>query len=144
MKLNGDLLRELRENNGLTLKAAATRLNISEATLSRYELNNIQRPAPSVLIGCSKLYRVPINVLYDQPEPEWVSALQESGMRDPRVAGFLQYLDELAEKEMNSESFVLTDSEKDIMIAFRNADEKTRNLVIYALGCGDPSKEGDC
>ena len=134
MKLNGDLLRELRENSGLTLKAAALRLNVSEATLSRYECGQIQRPAPSVLIACAKLYRVPINVLYDQPEPEWVSALQESGMKDPRVAGFLQYLNEQAEKEMNSESFFLSDTEKEFIDAYRNADEKTRELIHFALG----------
>lgn len=134
MKLNGDLLRELRENSGLTLKAAALRLNVSEATLSRYECGQIQRPAPSVLIACAKLYRVPINVLYDQPEPEWVSALQESGMKDPRVAGFLQYLNEQAEKEMNSESFFLSDTEKEFIDAYRNADEKTRELIQFALG----------
>lgn len=134
MKLNGDLLRELREDSGLTLKAAAIRLNISEATLSRYECGQIQRPAPSVLIGCSKLYRVPINVLYDQPEPEWVSALQESGLKDPRVAGFLQYLNEQAEKEMNNDNFTISESEKELVNAFRNADDKTRRLVTYALG----------
>ncbi len=134
MKLNGDLLRELREDSGLTLKAAAIRLNISEATLSRYECGQIQRPAPSVLIGCSKLYRVPINVLYDQPEPEWVSALQESGLKDPRVAGFLQYLNEQAEKEMNNDNFTISEKEKEIINALRSADEKTIRLVTYALG----------
>lgn len=139
MKLNGDLLRELREDNGLTLKAAATRLAISEATLSRYECGQIQRPAPSVLIGCSKLYRVPINVLYDQPEPEWVSALQESGLKDPRVAGFLEYLNEQAEKEMNCDTFQMTEEEKEIIIEYRNADFKTKHLVKFALGIGGDS-----
>lgn len=134
MKLNGDLLRELRENSGLTLKAAAARLNISEATLSRYECGLIQRPAPSVLIGCAKLYRVPINVLYDQPEPEWVSALQESGMKDPRVAGFLQYLNEQAEKEMNNDGLFVSEAEREFINAYRNADDKTKQLVDFALG----------
>ena len=134
MKVNYDLLRQLRIDNGLSLKAAAARINISEATLSRYECGNIKRPAPDVLIACSKLYRVPLNVLYDEPEPEWVSALQEAGMKDPRVANFIQYLNEQAEKDMNSENFYATDEEKDIIIAYREADEKTRSLVNLALG----------
>lgn len=134
MRINSDLLRQLRIDNGLSLKAAAARLDISEATLSRYECGQINRPAPDVLIACSKLYRVPLNVLYDEPEPEWVSALQEAGLKDPRVANFIQYLNEQAEKEMNSENFYMTDDEKEVIIAYREADEKTRSLVNLALG----------
>ena len=134
MRINSDLLRQLRIDNGLSLKAAAARLGISEATLSRYECGQINRPAPDVLIACSKLYRVPLNVLYDEPEPEWVSALQEAGLKDPRVANFIQYLNEQAEKEMNSDNFFLSDDEKEIIIALREADDKTRNLIQFALG----------
>jgi transcriptional regulator with XRE-family HTH domain len=134
MRINSDLLRRLRIENGLSLKAAAARLNISEATLSRYECAQINRPAPDVLIACSKLYRVPLNVLYDEPEPEWVSALQEAGLKDPRVANFIQYLNEQAEKEMNSDAFSMSDEERDIIIAYRDADEKTREIVQFALG----------
>lgn len=134
MKINSNLLRQLRIDNGLSLKAAAARLDISEATLSRYECGQINRPAPDVLIACSKLYRVPLNVLYDEPEPEWVSALQEAGLKDPRVANFIQYLNEQAEKEINNDNFFLADEEKEVIIAYREADEKTRELVQFALG----------
>ena len=133
MKINSEEIRRLRIENGLTLKDVAIRLDSSEATISRYESGQIQRVSPKVMLGYSKLFHVPINDLYENAETEWVTALQEAGLRDPRVAGFIEYLEEQAQKE-NSEDISLTEYEKEIIKAFRAAPQKTRELIAFALG----------
>jgi len=143
MKINGEIIRELRKENGLRLSDVAARLHVTEATISRYESGDIQRASPSIINAYSKLFRVPINYICENMDSDWVEVLQGASLKDPRVAGFIQYLEEQAEREMNSEYFGLSDFEKDVIVALRNADDKTRNLVLYALGCADEGKEGD-
>ena len=137
MIIKHDELKELRIRNGLTLKDVAARLGVSEGTVSRYESGEIKRVSPSVLLGYSKLFNVPIRYLYENPDTEWVTALEEAGLRDPRVAGFIEYLEEQAQKE--SEGISLSSEEYDIISAYRSADSHTRKLVLYALGvpCGE-------
>jgi len=134
MKIDSKVIKELRKDNGLRLSDVAARLHVSEATVSRYESGEIQRASPSIIRSYAKLFRVPINYICENLDDDWVEVLQEARLKDPRVAGFIQYLEEQAEKEMNSSSFIVTDDEKEIIIAFRNADEKTRSLVNLALG----------
>jgi len=131
-KVNGEVMRHVREDNGLSLKQTAQRLGVSDATLSRYECGLITRPDPDVLIGYSKIFRVPLTVFYEGTDPDWVTALQEDGLRDPRVAGYIDYLKEQAQKA--SESVILSEQEADLIQAYRNADEKTRVIVNFALG----------
>lgn len=135
--IKADEMKRLRILHGLTLKDVAARLKITEATVSRYESGQIKKASPSVLIGYSKLFDVPINTLYENAQTEWVSALEEAGLRDPRVAGFIEYLEEQAQKE--SEGISLSSEEYDIIAAYRSADSHTRKLVMYALGvpCGE-------
>ena len=135
--IKADEMKRLRMLHGLTLKDVAARLKITEATVSRYESGQIKKASPSVLIGYSKLFDVPINTLYENAQTEWVSALEEAGLRDPRVAGFIEYLEEQAQKE--SEGISLSSEEYDIIVAYRSADSHTRKLVMYALGvpCGE-------
>lgn len=135
--IKADEMKRLRMLHGLTLKDVAARLKITEATVSRYESGQIKKASPSVLIGYSKLFDVPINTLYENAQTEWVSALEEAGLRDPRVAGFIEYLEEQAQKE--SEGISLSSEEYDIIAAYRSADSHTRKLVMYALGvpCGE-------
>lgn len=136
-KIRNDVLKKLRQEKGLTQNDVAVRLGITEATVSRYESGQIQKVSPNVLLGYSKLLKVPITALYENPETEWVSALEEAGLRDPRVAGFIEYLEEQAQKE--SEGIALSPEEYDIIAAYRSADTHTRKLVLYALGvpCGE-------
>lgn len=131
-KINGDMMRQTRENSGLTLKQTAQRLKVSEATLSRYECGLIARPDPDVMLGYSKIFRVPVTVFYEGSDPDWVTALQEGGLRDPRVAGYIDYLKEQAQK--STSAFQISESEADLIAAYRNADEKTRLIVDFALG----------
>lgn len=132
MIINSEELKRLRLENGLTLKDVAARLDITEATVSRYESGAIKRISPKIILGYTKLFRVHINQLYENAETEWVSALEEAGLRDPRVAGFIEYLEEQAQKE-NAEELNLTPEEAVLIMAYRNADTKTKQIVDFAL-----------
>ena len=132
MLINNEQIKNLRIQNGLTLKDVAIRLNVSEGTVSRYESGQIKRVSPNVVLGYSKLFNVPIGLLYENPKTEWVEALEEAGLQDPRVAGFIEYLEEKAQKE-SIEKINLTDAETALILAYRNADSKTRQIVDFAL-----------
>ena len=136
MKIKHDILKELRIEHGLTQGDVATRLGITEATVSRYESGQIQRVSPNILLGYSKLLKVPITALYENPETEWVTALEEAGLQDPRVAGFIEYLEEQAQKDA-ADDIKLTQSEIGLITAYRNADDKTKNIVNFALNLAD-------
>lgn len=133
MKIKNDVLKKLRQEKGLTQNDVAVRLGITEATVSRYESGQIQRVSPNVLLGYSKLLRVPITALYENPETEWVTALEEAGLQDPRVAGFIEYLEEQAQKD-NNDDIRLSNIEVEIIQAYRKSDEQIRRIVAYTLG----------
>lgn len=136
MKIKNNILKQLRIEHGLTQGDVATRLGITEATVSRYESGQIQRVSPNILLGYSKLLKVPITALYENPETEWVTALEEAGLQDPRVAGFIEYLEEQAQKDA-ADDIKLTQSEIGLITAYRNADDKTKNIVNFALNLAD-------
>lgn len=136
MKIKNDILKQLRIEHGLTQNDVATRLGITEATVSRYESGQIQRVSPNVLLGYSRLLKVPITALYENPETEWVTALEEAGLQDPRVAGFIEYLEEQAQKDA-VDDIKLTAAEIGLVTAYRNADDKTKNIVNFALNLAD-------
>ena len=133
MKINNEVIKSLRIENGMSLQDVAARLGVSEGTISRYENSKIQRVSPKVLAGYSKLFKVPITALYENPETEWVTALEEAGLQDPRVAGFIEYLEEQAQKDYNSEDIKLSPTEIGIINAYRNADEQIKSIVEYTL-----------
>lgn len=133
MKINTEAIKQLRIDHGLTQNDVAVRLGVSEATVSRYESGQIFKVSPKVLLGYSKLFHVSINSLYENAETEWVNALEEAGMRDPRVAGFIEYLEEQARKEdivMND----LNPREREVVEKYRQSDDKIKNIVDTALG----------
>ena len=131
MLINSEEIKNLRIKNGLTQQDVAVRLGVSEGTISRYESNQIKRVSPQVMLGYSKLFRVPINSLYENPETEWVTALEEAGLKDPRVAGFIEYLEEQAQKEETEKPF--SAEEMELLNAYREADAKTKQIVALAL-----------
>lgn len=140
MKINHQAIRNLRINKGLTLKDVAVRLNVTEGTVSRYESGQIQRVSPKVMLGYSKLFDVPINYLYENAETEWVKALEEAGLHDPRVAGFIEYLEEQAKKEA-IDSLELDENEINVALAYRAADEQAKRIVRFTLGIKDNLEE---
>lgn len=132
MIINNEQIKNLRIQNGLTLKDVAIRLNVSEGTVSRYESGQIKRVSPNVILGYSKLFNVPIGMLYENPKTEWVEALEEAGLQDPRVAGFIEYLEEKALKD-STEEINLSDKETALILAYRNADKRTQQIVDFTL-----------
>lgn len=133
MKINTEAIKQLRIQHGLTQNDVAVRLGVSEATVSRYESGQIFKVSPKVLLGYSKLFHVSINSLYENAETEWVNALEEAGMHDPRVAGFIEYLEEQARKEaveMND----LSPREREVIEKYREADDRMKTVVDTALG----------
>lgn len=131
--INSEEMKRLRIKHGLTQADVAARLKIAEATVSRYEAGVIKKASPAVLIGYSQLFDVPISSLYENARTEWVTALEEAGLQDPRVAGFIEYLEEQAQKE-TKDSMKLTSIEIELTNAYRKADERTKRMVAYALG----------
>ena len=99
MKIHGDQLKDLRKAHGLTMAEVAEKLGVTEGTISRYENGQIKRVSPSVITGYSRLFNVPATELYENPETEWLAAFSGAGKHDPRVRGFIEYLEEQAEKE---------------------------------------------
>ena len=138
MRINTDIIKQYRIDCGLTQNDVAVRLGVSEATVSRYESGAIEKVSPKVLLGYAKLFHVPINALYENAQTEWVRALEEAGLQDPRVAGFIEYLEEQAQKE-NTDDIKLTPSEIEIITAYRKADEQIKRIVNYTLKINDPS-----
>ena len=133
MKINSEKIKYLREKNGLSLKDVAVRIGCSEASVSRYENEQVQRVSPSIMLGYSKLFQVPITELYENPQTEWVTAMEEAGLRDPRVAGFIEYLEEQAQKEGDG----YTQEEYQLIDAFRKAPDQNKRIVSAILGITD-------
>ena len=132
MLINGEKLKSLRNEHGLSQKEVALKLDVTEATVSRYEGGQIKRVSPRIIMGYSNLFHVPINELYENPETEWVTAFSGQGLSDPRVQGFIEYLEEQAQKEADETH--LTPRERELVKKYRFSDEKTCRLVDYALG----------
>lgn len=130
MVINNEEIKKLRISKGLTLKDVAIRLDVSEGTVSRYESGEIKRVSPKVMLGYSKLFNVPIRALYENAETEWVTALEEAGLRDPRVAGFIEYLEEKAKEENESE---FSEEEVELINAYRKADLNVKQGVAVLL-----------
>lgn len=133
MIINNEEIKRLRISKGLTLKDVAIRLKVTEATISRYESGQIKRISPKVMLGYAKLFNVPITSLYENAETEWVNALEEAGLHDPRVAGFIEYLEEQAQKEA-VELNDLSPKESELIQKYRTADENIKKIVDTALG----------
>jgi len=140
VKINTEAIKQYRIHSGLTQNDVAIRLGVSEATISRYESGAIEKVSPKVMLGYAKLFHVPINTFYENAQTEWVTALEEAGLQDPRVAGFIEYLEEQAQKEAK-EAFDLSKFEIDLVSAYRKSDEKTKHLVTYALGIASDTQE---
>jgi len=55
-------IRDLREDNDLSQKEVAGRLNVSQSTYSRYENGQLDIPS-GILIALSKMYNVSVDYL---------------------------------------------------------------------------------
>ncbi|MFC5906485.1 helix-turn-helix domain-containing protein [Streptacidiphilus monticola] len=85
----GTRLRERRLRSGLTLEAAAARVGLSPAHLSRLETSKRQ-PSLPVLLGLSRAYGVPMESLLGEGRAE-ASAIIRGGAPEPAPAGGWTY-----------------------------------------------------
>lgn len=89
----GARLRERRLRSRLTLEAAAARIGLSPAHLSRLETSKRQ-PSLPVLLGLSRAYGVPVEVLLgaeSEASPLVSAPVLRAGEGDPTVAGGWTY-----------------------------------------------------
>lgn len=63
--MNGELLRTLRNNLGLTLESVAEQVGLSVSQINRFEREE-REPRQSELFRLAKLYRVPIESLFGE------------------------------------------------------------------------------
>lgn len=85
----GARLRERRRRSGLTLEAAAARVGLSPAHLSRLETAKRQ-PSLPVLLGLSRAYAVPLDVLLGETDTAPAAVIRGAGAA-PNVAGGWTY-----------------------------------------------------
>ncbi|WP_042386928.1 helix-turn-helix domain-containing protein [Streptacidiphilus melanogenes] len=85
----GARLRERRLRSGLTLEAAAARVGLSPAHLSRLETAKRQ-PSLPLLLGLSRAYAVPLDVLLGEA-PAAPTAVIRGGAAEPSLAGGWTY-----------------------------------------------------
>lgn len=130
MLINSERMKKLREDHGYTQEFVAHYLGVTEATVSRYESGNIKRVSPKVIMGYAELFSVDPSTLYENPMSEWLPAFSGAGKHDPRVRGFIEYLEEQAEKE---EASNLSSRETLIIERYRTADDKVRRTIDYML-----------
>ncbi|WP_370071806.1 helix-turn-helix domain-containing protein [Streptacidiphilus sp. MAP5-3] len=85
----GARLRERRLSSGLTLEAAAARIGLSPAHLSRLETAKRQ-PSLPVLLGLSRAYAVPLDVLLGE-KPTVPATVVRGATAEPSKAGGWTY-----------------------------------------------------
>ncbi|MEZ0069768.1 transcriptional regulator with XRE-family HTH domain [Streptacidiphilus sp. MAP12-20] len=85
----GARLRERRLSSGLTLEAAAARIGLSPAHLSRLETAKRQ-PSLPVLLGLSRAYAVPLDVLLGEV-PATAATVVRGATAEPSAAGGWTY-----------------------------------------------------
>ncbi|RAG82207.1 XRE family transcriptional regulator [Streptacidiphilus pinicola] len=85
----GARLRERRRRSGLTLEAAAARVGLSPAHLSRLETAKRQ-PSLPVLLGLSRAYAVPLDVLLGEAATA-PAVVVRGAVAEPSVAGGWTY-----------------------------------------------------
>lgn len=78
-------IRDLREDNDLTQKQVAEKLNVTQQTYSDYELGRITITA-EVLIKLSSIYGVSVDYILGLKDEKWFSLL----MRLPLIGSLIE------------------------------------------------------
>ena len=103
-----DRLKHLRIEAGLTQDELAKRLGVAKSTISMYERGE-RRPDFELAEAIADFFDVKLTYL--------VGNSPEEKERDAKFKN----------------TIALTDSERDLLMAFRKADDQTRRIVAYAL-----------
>ncbi|MCQ4079333.1 XRE family transcriptional regulator [Streptomyces sp. RB6PN25] len=83
----GPRLRELRRRSGLTLEAAAARVRLSPAYLSRLETDRRQ-PSLPVLLGLSRAYGATVSELLGEASPARDPVIRSGSLESARAGGW--------------------------------------------------------
>lgn len=66
-----NIIKQARLNEGLTMKEVATKVGVSEATISRWESGEINDMRRRNIIAISEVLEIPPNVIMGWDEPEF-------------------------------------------------------------------------
>lgn len=108
------IIKKRRLELGLTLKDVAKALGVAESTVSRYESSDIQNMGIDKIEALSRVLKC---------SPTYLM-----GWDAPASSG---------------KEFSLTDLEKQIVIAFRQADEISKAMVLRSLSIDDVASKGE-
>lgn len=107
----GDMFRHLRKDKGYTLEVVAEQLNITPKTLQRYECGTRRFKIETVQGLCS-IYKIDYYIF----------------MRDAKICHA-----NIASRD----SLFLTDNEKNIIRAYRQADTISKEMVLRSLNISE-------
>jgi len=105
----GERLRNLREEAGLSQLELATKINVSRATISKYENNPEQIDVVQKIVDMSEIFNVPADYLlgltdvkerYPAPEPIKEQQIEQliADLNDDAKKSALEYLNNLRKK----------------------------------------------
>lgn len=83
MRTQGERIKKLRKNKGVTQKELASRLGISEQAVSKWE-KNLSNPSTKNLLQIAKIFGVSITYFYQSEESQSKKISRESGMSSLR------------------------------------------------------------
>ena len=83
MRTQGERIKKLRKNKGVTQKELAERLGISEQAVSKWE-KNLSNPSTKNLLEIAKIFGVSITYFYQSEESQSKKISKESGMSSLR------------------------------------------------------------
>lgn len=114
-------MRELRTEKGWRQKDVAEKLNVSAQVYGNYE-NGINKPDPDMLSAMADLFDVTVDYLIG---------------REPRLNNVGDYDDISAthniRTEINQTDMKSRLKERDLIIAFRQLDEKNKDIAVQTL-----------
>ena len=83
MRTQGERIKKLRKNKGVTQRELAERLGISEQAVSKWE-KNLSNPSTKNLLEIAKIFGVSITYFYQSEESQSKKISKESGMSSLR------------------------------------------------------------
>ncbi len=129
----GERIRQKRIEQGLSLEELGKMLGVQKTAVSKWELGAVENIKRNTIEQMANIFKCSPAWLMgfddkEEREPAWMAAFSGAGYIDPRVTDFLAYLNE------KRDTTKLTPEENDVLVAYRAADERTRQIVDFALG----------
>lgn len=89
METFSERLRQLRKDNNITLKELAKEIEVTDATLSRYQ-NDVRKPNIDIIIKIANYFEVSIDYLLGKSnEPKTAEEIKKSLSDDPNIRKFI-------------------------------------------------------